>query len=89
MTLSQDIAPLEELKEQAKRLRRKLRDTGVQLSHGQALELVAHQHGVRDWNTLHAMAGNRMRLRLNRRNDPLRSSPEPCCLSPNRLKPIP
>ncbi|WP_209505103.1 MULTISPECIES: glyoxalase superfamily protein [unclassified Ruegeria] len=67
MTLSQDIAPLEELKEQAKRLRRKLRDTGVQLSHGQALELVAHQHGVRDWNTLHAMAGNRMRLRVGDR----------------------
>ncbi|WP_209598427.1 glyoxalase superfamily protein [Ruegeria sp. HKCCSP351] len=67
MTLSQDIAPLEELKEQAKRLRRKLRDTGVQLSHGQALELVAHQHGMRDWNTLHAVAGNRMRLRVGDR----------------------
>lgn len=67
MTLSQDIAPVEELKAQAKRLREKLRQTGISLSHSEALEMVAHQHGVRDWNTLHAMAGNRMRLRVGDR----------------------
>jgi len=28
------------------------------ISHSQALELLAHQFGYRDWNTLHAAAGN-------------------------------
>ncbi|WP_120634685.1 glyoxalase superfamily protein [Ruegeria sp. EL01] len=67
MTHLQDIAPLEELKAQAKRLREKLDHAGTALSHSEALELVAHQHGVKDWNTLHAMAGNRMRLRVGDR----------------------
>ncbi|TMV04854.1 hypothetical protein FGK63_17385 [Ruegeria sediminis] len=67
MTDSGNIAPLAELKAQAKRLRDRLRGTGLQLSHGESLELVAHQHGVRDWNTLHAMAGNRMQLRVGDR----------------------
>jgi hypothetical protein len=53
------IAPIEELKEQARRLRNRLRDTGVAVSHSKALELVAQQHGARDWNTLAARAGNR------------------------------
>lgn len=67
MTQTETIAPIGELKAQAKRLREKLRGTGVDLSHAQSLELVAHQHGVRDWNTLHAMAGNRMHLRVGDR----------------------
>lgn len=67
MAHSTNIAPLEELKAQAKRLREKLRGTGVTLSHSQSLELLAHQHGYRDWNTLHAMAGNRMHLRVGDR----------------------
>ncbi len=67
MTHTQNIAPVAELKEQAKRLRKRLQDTGVKLSHGEALELLAHQHGARDWNTLHAMAGNRMQLRVGDR----------------------
>ncbi|WP_170411716.1 glyoxalase superfamily protein [Ruegeria atlantica] len=67
MTLSKNIAPLEELKAQAKRLRDRLRGAGVALSHSESLELLAHQHGVRDWNTLHAMAGNRMLLRVGDR----------------------
>ncbi|NVO56174.1 hypothetical protein HW561_10275 [Rhodobacteraceae bacterium B1Z28] len=62
MTNTDNIAPIEELKVQAKRLRDRLRGAGVQLSHSETLELVAHQHGAKDWNTLHAMAGNRMRL---------------------------
>ncbi|WP_437436587.1 glyoxalase superfamily protein [Ruegeria arenilitoris] len=61
------IAPLEELKAQAKRLRQKLLGEGVQISHSKALELIAHQYGVRDWNTLHAQAGNRMHLRVGDR----------------------
>ncbi|MCA0929506.1 glyoxalase superfamily protein [Ruegeria profundi] len=67
MTQTETIAPIGELKAQAKRLREKLRGTGVDLSHAQSLELVAHQHGVRDWNTLRAMAGNRMHLRVGDR----------------------
>lgn len=67
MTRSNSIAPLEELKAQAKRLRDRLRGAGVTLSHSESLELLAHQHGVRDWNTLHAMAGNRMHLRVGDR----------------------
>jgi len=67
--MSQAISTIAELKTQAKRLRERLRLTGVQISHGQALELLAHQHGVKDWNTLHAMAGNRMLLRVGDRVD--------------------
>ncbi|KUJ78847.1 glyoxalase superfamily protein [Ruegeria profundi] len=67
MTQTETIAPIGELKAQGKRLREKLRGTGVDLSHAQSLELVAHQHGVRDWNTLRAMAGNRMHLRVGDR----------------------
>ncbi len=67
MRHSEELAPVDELKSQAKRLREKLRRAGVTLSHGEALELVAHQHGVRDWNTLCAKAGNRMLLRVGDR----------------------
>ncbi|GAA6191012.1 glyoxalase superfamily protein [Phaeobacter sp. NW0010-22] len=67
MMTIQNIAPVTELKAQAKRLRDKLRGTGVQLSHSESLELVATQHGVRDWNTLHAMAGNKLLLRVGDR----------------------
>ena len=57
MTIDQDIAPVSELKAQAKRLRERLRSADVILSHSEALELVAHQQGAKDWNTLRAMAG--------------------------------
>ncbi|MEM6659450.1 MAG: glyoxalase superfamily protein [Pseudomonadota bacterium] len=59
MTHNHDIAPVSELKAQAKRLRDRLRRADITLSHSEALELVAHQHGTKDWNTLRAMAGNR------------------------------
>ncbi|KIC45130.1 hypothetical protein RA28_11645 [Ruegeria sp. ANG-S4] len=61
-TISNTTPPVGELKLQAKRLREKLRRDGVALSHSESLEMLAHQHGVRDWNTLHAMAGNRVHL---------------------------
>ncbi len=67
MIHSEHIAPVGELKVQAKRLRDKLRGTGAMLSHSEALEMIAHQHGVRDWNTLRAMAGNRMLLQVGDR----------------------
>jgi len=43
-------------KNQAKRLRADLAGAGIAIGHGKALEMVAHQHGFRDWNTLAAQA---------------------------------
>lgn len=43
-------------KVQARRLREALTADGISISHGRALELVARQNGVRDWNTLSAQA---------------------------------
>ncbi|WP_291843042.1 glyoxalase superfamily protein [Maricaulis sp.] len=47
------------LKAQARRLRKALEAEGNFISHSEALELLAHQLGYRDWNTLSAAAGNR------------------------------
>lgn len=58
MTNSENIAPIAELKAQAKRLRSRLQTSGNTISHSEALELIAHQNGARDWNTLRASAGN-------------------------------
>lgn len=50
---------VDELKAQAKRLRTAIPAIdGKALGHSKALELIARQHGYRDWNTLHAAAGN-------------------------------
>ncbi|MEF2553912.1 glyoxalase superfamily protein [Aurantimonas sp. A2-1-M11] len=43
-------------KAQARRLRAGLADGGHELTHSASLELVARQHGFRDWNTLSAQA---------------------------------
>jgi hypothetical protein len=43
-----------EAKSKAKALRDALFGQGTRISHAQSLELVAHQDGARDWNTLHA-----------------------------------
>ncbi|MBK5923699.1 hypothetical protein CCR90_07845 [Rhodovulum sulfidophilum] len=53
---------LDTVKAQAKALRQALRAAGTVIGHAQALELIAKQHGARDWNTLHA--------RLTRQNAP-------------------
>ncbi len=45
------------LKAQAKRLRADLATKGTPISHAAALETLAHQWGMRDWNTLSAKAG--------------------------------
>lgn len=56
---SQDrVPPVETLKSQARRLRDSLREAGTPVSHARALELLARQYGFRDWNVLHAAAGN-------------------------------
>jgi hypothetical protein len=45
---------IDEAKAQAKALRAALQAQGNAISHAQALEVVARQHGAKDWNTLHA-----------------------------------
>lgn len=56
MTSSQ-TSSLDDLKQQAKRLRAKLAEQGQPISHSAALEMLAAQHGFKDWNTLAAIAG--------------------------------
>ncbi|WP_377512775.1 glyoxalase superfamily protein [Octadecabacter sp. R77987] len=51
------IPPLATLKDQARRLRADLTARGHDTTHAQALEMLAHQMGLRDWNTLAALAG--------------------------------
>ena len=46
------------LKAQAKRLRSDLNARGQTISHAEALETIAHQWGMRDWNTIAAKAAN-------------------------------
>jgi hypothetical protein len=67
MTDFSNLPSTEALKMQAKRLRQKLQSSGVAVSHSKSLELVAQQHGARDWNTLQARAGNRLRLKVGDR----------------------
>ncbi|AVA20889.1 glyoxalase superfamily protein [Rhizobium sp. LEGMi198b] len=47
---------IDELKAQAKRLRQAMAERGGDVAHSAALELVAKQYGLRDWNTLSALA---------------------------------
>ncbi len=56
MSTQTPLPTIDTLKTQAKRLREKLHAGGTDISHGNALELIASQFGVRDWNTLHASA---------------------------------
>ncbi|MGP1395097.1 MAG: glyoxalase superfamily protein [Inquilinaceae bacterium] len=53
------LPALDTLKDQARRLRAKLGSNEAPISHSRSLELVAHQYGYKDWNTLHAAVGNR------------------------------
>lgn len=45
---------IDNAKTQAKALRVALQAQGTTISHAQALELIARQHGAKDWNTLYA-----------------------------------
>lgn len=47
---------IDDLKAQARRLRQAMETGGTSVSHSAALELLARQHGARDWNTLAALA---------------------------------
>ena len=44
------------LKEQARRLRHAMSDSGTAITHAEALEAIARQYGHRDWNTASAVA---------------------------------
>ena len=52
------LPSLENLKQQAKRLRAQTGVDGPAITHSQALELLAHQYGYKNWNVLHAACGN-------------------------------
>lgn len=64
MDKSSQRPPIEDIKSQAKALRRALSDDGSDISHSRSLELVAKTYGYRDWNTLYATVGNRRDLKL-------------------------
>ena len=59
MNGSATLPSIDALKDQAKRLRAKLDTDRAPITHGKSLELLAHQYGFKDWNTLHAAVGNR------------------------------
>lgn len=50
---------LQQLKLQARRMRADLASDAAPISHSRSLEIIAHQRGFKDWNTLHASASNR------------------------------
>ncbi len=54
--MTQIVPSLDSLKREARRLRLTRSPNHQGLSHGAALEAVAHAHGFRNWNTLRAMA---------------------------------
>ena len=59
MNRSTPLPSVTALKELAKRLRREIAAAGTVIGHSRSLELLAHRHGYKDWNTLHAAIGNR------------------------------
>ena len=60
---SPQLPSLDDLKQQARRLRDTLGRQGAVVNHAKSLELIAGQHGFRDWNTLMAAIGNRPPMR--------------------------
>ncbi len=45
-------------KDQARHLRQEMAAHGTEIRHAQSLELIAHQHGFRDWNAMITAIGN-------------------------------
>jgi hypothetical protein len=60
MTFSLDTPSAASLKAEAKALRQERALAGVPISHGAALEEIAHRHGYRDWNTASAALPERV-----------------------------
>lgn len=63
-----DLPSPDALKHQARRLRQDLDKSGTKISHANALELVAHQLGYRDWNTLSAASTHAAALAVRQHN---------------------
>ena len=55
--MTHDLPSRAALKTQAKHLRADLSAQGTEITHARSLEMIAHQHGLRDWNTAAALAG--------------------------------
>jgi hypothetical protein len=64
MSFSLDTPSASTLKAEAKVLRDERARAGQPLSHGAALEEVAHRHGYRDWNTASASLPERIAVPL-------------------------
>ncbi|ASY64320.1 hypothetical protein SJ05684_c28900 [Sinorhizobium sojae CCBAU 05684] len=60
---SRTLPSLHMLKDQAKHLRALLAAAGNEIGHSRSLELIAAHYGYRDWNALHAAAGDRPAFR--------------------------
>jgi hypothetical protein len=58
MNTSSMIPHIDALKQEAKSLRAEQAHDGTAISHSKSLELVAHHHGYRDWNTVRAASEN-------------------------------
>lgn len=54
MNGSISLPSIEELKEQARRMRIRHAANGEPINHAKALEVLSHQQGYKDWNSLHA-----------------------------------
>ncbi|MCW8194541.1 hypothetical protein F6455_07060 [Proteobacteria bacterium 005FR1] len=63
--MTSSLPSITDLKGQAKQLRAQLEVIGTRVSHSKSLELIAHQYGCRDWNTLCASARVRPALPVN------------------------
>ena len=57
--MRRDLPSLAQAKHEAKRLRETIAAQGTAITHAQALERVAHGHGFRGWNAIHAELRNR------------------------------
>ena len=57
--MTDPLPTLAQAKSQAKQLRADLAAQGREIGHARALEVIARQHGYRDWNTFHAAIADR------------------------------
>lgn len=53
-----NLPSVSQAKDLARRLRSEMTEAGTPVGHAKSLELVARQHGFRDWNTMSAAIGN-------------------------------
>nr|WP_309504159.1 glyoxalase superfamily protein [uncultured Roseovarius sp.] len=56
--MNTQLPSIAQAKDQAKHLRGKMTEDGAPIGYARSLELVAHQHGFRDWNAMSAVIGN-------------------------------